>query len=447
MDPLIIKKIDDLLSSIEKGKRKLLRKSSWPDFTSWLNEPENSNHREKKIKKSTIDAVQFAYKKLSNTLKQNREPDYEQKSKWLNRLAVNLDKAVNFNIAVESFLSDAPLVYDPFHYRKFWYLYFFYLPDRKKDPSLGRVILETHSHRNVKLTNLQDPIHSDYEGQYSIVYNEVCFFDLETTKKDRKLHIKVYYSNPLEDEILLGSYITYESHMVTGGALALMPIKNKKDIVPLALSFKENREDFFNVPRPIRRFLCFKKHNFYKIPTKIFNLNDLEKFFEFHEESWTSRFIDPGPPKLFISSPGLSISNSRFKQNKEAIDRIIDNLNENFSDASGPTIDIQIHNNRDFGLAHERVFPRTLNDLKQTRFFVLIYTKTNIGSYSLVQLGWALAHCKCVMLFYEDGSISDHILTIPDGVLVQPFTDIEQEANTIYKNIELQILRNFRGRY
>ena len=85
-----------------------------------------------------------------------------------------------------------------------------------------------------------------------------------------------------------------------------------------------------------------------------------------------------------------------------------------------------------------------LQDLRKTRFFVLIYTKTDIGSYSLVQLGWALAHCKVVLVFYEEGSISEHVKSIPERAFMQSFQDLEVGIDNIFNTIELQIRRNFK---
>ena len=218
-----------------------------------------------------------------------------------------------------------------------------------------------------------------------------------------------------------------------------MLVKGTREMSPNPglLSFRTNPDTFYNVSSIIRRYLLSKRHNYYKAPRDIHTLEELSKFLNGHEENWESRFIEEYIPKLFISSPGLSIGKEAFSKNKEVIDKILGRINTSLNDL----VKINIYNNQ---TPIKDLNPRTLFLIKKTRFFVLIHTKTDKGSYSLVQLGWALAHCKSVMIIYEKGSISDHIFTLSSQVQRKVFSNLAKEWPDISSFIEDNVMKNLK---
>ncbi|MFM9949449.1 MAG: hypothetical protein ACKV1O_16045 [Saprospiraceae bacterium] len=328
---------------------------------------------------------------------------------------------------------------DPFEGQK-WYVYFFLIDDETgREPAIGRVVLNTVSKNHVDLKNLGYGVHLDYEkGQYSLIYNYACFLELETAHGDRKLHIKVRYISS-GFEIFIGSYITYENDHVVRGTV-VMELARGEDIKPAVLSSFNNKELFYSIDPAIRSFLSPRRYNYQKISNKIFSLEGLRSFLHENQgEDWSTRFFEENAPTIFIAYPGLSLEEDVYKKNNLAIEKIVQRLNQKFKGK------INIY----YGNAHDRnpevAMSVILEKLKKTRIFVLIYTKTNLGSYSLVQLGWAMAYCKVVMMFYELGAISERMEGLHKKIHKYPFENNLESENTckiIYKAIEAKIEEN-----
>ena len=99
--------------------------------------------------------------------------------------------------------------------------------------------------------------------------------------------------------------------------------------------------------------------------------------------------------------------------------------------------------------------PVTIQRLQTTRFFILIYTRSEKASFSLVELGWALAHAKVIMIFYEKHSVSERIETldaINDSLAdknnkrmhVKEITDVKTSFDEICNEIEKNIKNNLK---
>lgn len=435
MDDQAIRKIDSILHTLVRCKNKMLQRGAWDDFVYWLDKPQNIAYSRHKIKRGTIENAISDYKRLKRYLDTDQvlDPDDKDKLAKLDRIE---EKAKAFVEAVEAYIS-TPNDEDPFH-GKAWFVYFFYVGKRDKEPQLGRGVLQGYDSKFVELENLPGSNHRDYAGTYSMIHNQVCFLDLETPSKDRKLHIKVYYSLPEKDEILLGSYITFENNEIVSGTILFERVTTEIEKPhPAVLSYKNNPKLFNAVHPSIKKFLLLKRYNHHKIPNTIHTYSDLQNFLVIHDENWKRRFIEEAMPRIFIASPGLSINKESFGKNKKAIDYLIEKLHNDFASEN---LNISVHNNQDN--VQDLASPKTLVGLQKTKFFVLIYTKTTVGSYSLVQLGWALAHCKVVMIFYEEGSISEHVTTVPDRVIKNSFTDLNRDIDQIYGQMKMHILRN-----
>ena len=426
----------NLIDKLSITKDKLLEDRTWLEFRSWINREENKKYQKTGIKRTTIETAITEFKRLNNRIEKGSKLDPESLS-WRKKIETYKNKAVIFKQAVDEFLSEVP-TNDPF-FLKVWVLYFFHIPKYEIEPRLGKAVLRGLSPGYAKLENIESSIASYYSGNYRKIDNRIYVLDLNSPKGNQNLHIKVHYSAPKRDELLIGSYLTSENNNITRGTIILAKPENNSDQIPEDLSFFDSNGRFQSVHPLIRRFLLLKKHNYFKLPSSIHTYKELERFLKSHRETWGNRYLEEPEPRLFLSTPGLSISEETFYQNKVFIDKLVENLKTSIGDL----VDIRIHNNRMSD--KEIASPQTLVNLKNTRFFVLIYTKTEIGSYSLVQLGWALAHCKVVMLFHEEGSISEHILTIPKNVVTSSFKSLEESTSKIQKLIEIEVSRSLKS--
>jgi len=429
-------RIKELIHQIHQHQIRV--KDVLADFTKWVKKSQDTGkYRGNQIKPLGLSRNSiYSWRVKLTALKSKINSGAIQENEIEEELETIENFVQVFSKAVQGYFTEYAETIDPFE-GKTWYIYFFHIDeDAGGEPTLGRVVLKTFSKNHVELTNFGHGTHVHYEkGQYSLIYNYACFLELETRHGDRKLHIKVRYISS-DYEIFIGSYITYENEHVVRGTLIMEPAQGES-IKPLVLSSFKNKEIFYAVDPAIRQFLSLRKYNYQKITNRIFNLEGLREFlYEKRGEDWPTRFFEENKPILFIAYPGLSIDPESYGTNVHAIERIVQQLNHRFKGK----LDIRYGNNRQ--QEREISFSEEVESLKRTRLFALIYTKAELGSYSLVQLGLAMAYCKVVMMFYELGSISGHLETLHRKVHKYPLEnglESESTCKVIYKAIEAKI--------
>ena len=102
---------------------------------------------------------------------------------------------------------------------------------------------------------------------------------------------------------------------------------------------------------------------------------------------------------VFVSAPMSSLDANKYKQQRDALRSIVDTLKEiGFSSVTCPAAEIDdkehfdgvpiaIHNN--------------FRNLKQSECYVMVF-ESNYASSSLIELGYAIALCKKVVVFYKN---------------------------------------------
>ncbi len=121
---------------------------------------------------------------------------------------------------------------------------------------------------------------------------------------------------------------------------------------------------------------------------------------------------------------------------KEKINHQIKKLTEEF-----PHIECDLIVSQDDKANYEHSLPK-INEIQKTSLFVLIYPKIERASFSLIQLGWALAHARSIIVFYEEGTLTENTLRLQSiGVSFIQFKNINDEMldyfyNTIKWKIE-----------
>lgn len=311
---------------------------------------------------------------------------------------------------------------------KYWYLYFLAIGKmEKKYPKLGRgvLIMQKNGDTELKIPD-ENPI-NDYFGKYSPLNSHIGFFDLDTTEYDenrnkrviKKLHVKIYFRT-LDDEIIIGSYSTYDKRIYTG-ALILERIRDKalysdsKELNKKVkfLSYIENREEFvYDIDNTIKSYLTSKSKNIRQLPTTIVqDVYGLEALLDSQEKKPSrvddieNRFLEPERPIIFITSPQKSL-----KKNGSAlaIKNFINSLPKEIY--SGFNTKISVLTEESFSSEPARTRPlKILRCLEKSRYFILLLPETDKISYPILQLGWAIKSSKNVLLICQEGTVSDRL--------------------------------------
>ncbi|KAB8154271.1 hypothetical protein EZY14_007485 [Kordia sp. TARA_039_SRF] len=349
---------------------------------------------------------------------------------------------------------------------KYWYLYFLEIGTiQEKCPKLGRGVLVMHNKKHVTLKIPDnDPI-NDYEGEFSQLNSHVGFFDLDTLEKDennkpriiKKLHVKIYFGT-LEDEIIIGSYNTYDKRIYTG-ALVLERIKDesllnneeKLNQKVMFLSRRENSIEFFdNVHISIKSYLSSKLKNIRQAPkTIVQNKAGLESFVESEFEKEPSindienRFLELEKPIAFIAYPQKSLKD---REDNIEIKNFITAIPSKIEAWFNKEIDVFTEGSFEADPARTRPL-KTLKFLEKSRYFIILLPETDRISYSIIQLGWALKSSKYILLISEKETISQRLEKLTyvnsnfliENISFESEKDREKILTVIYNFIEAKL--------
>lgn len=382
-------------------------------------------------KYGTMNALRNKLDALRSKIWSGDELSDEEKKQYLK----DREQCINFVDAAKYHLS--AIGNDPF-VGKTWYVYFLYIPEHE-EPKIGRTVLQIPKKEEVDFKNIKDGLSPDYIGSYKYLHNKVLFFDLDNINRDRKLHMKVACKN-VDAEVLIGAYITFEFDHIVTGTVVFQAINSSNEVAaarPMIFPYA-NKEKSSPVPWPIQKFLSIRNLNYYKAPkdkTTIEALNGLVESYSL-SENMKSRFLELDHPIAYIATPEDSLPAAELSLKDEVITGVIKDLEKLF-----PKVDFVYSPNEPLAIDSNKSITQVyLELLKQTRFFILINTELDIASFSFVQFGWALAHCKNIIVIYKQGSISSRILSLDKlGVLFYPFTDIQKDARKIKAYIEESI--------
>ena len=310
---------------------------------------------------------------------------------------------------------------------KKWFFYFLSVAERKsKHLKIARALLETSIGNVAELENVVDGFSKDYSGTYEIIKGnrKVIYFDLkdDPVNTTRELHIKAVYMNP-NDEIMLGTYTTYDEQFVYSGLIVLHQITNEKfsedEMKPILCSYRLNSKAFIAIPEAIKQYLSLKKRNYRSVPRTVPSLDELQVYLDEYVplKNKKNRFLELEIPRVYLATPqGSSKQNGSSEKvgQPQNVDKLILEIEGALKNEKVQLISKQTNSNMP---ASDLKSIDSLKLLKRTRFFILVITNVNKASYSLVQLGWALAHCKYIMLIYNDLYVSDRIKSISTNVI------------------------------
>jgi hypothetical protein len=344
---------------------------------------------------------------------------------------------------------------------KNWYFYYLEIANDDKDyPKLGRAVLKTNEcEATLKAPNANGHERELYQGNFTRINiynidktepdNFVYFFDLKTAKGTRNLHIKIFFQTG-NDEIIIGSYSTFDGRILTGACI-LERVQNPVVMTPKFLSPHAKSKEFSNVDPAIKEYLAIKRRNYYKVPKTPINSKKILKDFIIRVNSRSdknieNRFLEMKKPIVFVSSPQTALKDINDSKNRkiDSVERIIQKLRQKLEDQ--------------YKVLDEKTLPEDITRMRslecfklfeRTRHFVLILTKTDMLSFSHVQLGWAIGLCKYIYLIYEEGSISRRIESldkINQNFRRKKIKDIVLNEEDIFQSILSHILDNQLGR-
>ncbi|MEE1962006.1 hypothetical protein V1387_04860 [Allomuricauda taeanensis] len=324
-----------------------------------------------------------------------------------------------FNDLAQEFINQRTLTSKaPIEVLHQWYFYFLELGPKKYGfPKLARGLLKLYTNNKAVLQfPSQKPEIGDYEGTFSKLNANVAFFDMVISDTDesrnikaiRNIHIKINYCK-LSDEIVLGTYSTYDELLYTGSLVleAIPDSKQYKENIEDCVTFlstSDNREQFLDVDESIRLYLGTKGRNIKKLPKKIIeNKKGLSNFIKINrkesqnEDDIENRFLELDKPIVFVASPQTSIGDTgQNMEHMDFIDDMVHRLKTTFDELDFYTEKTASNNPKD-----TNPLP-TIKILEKTRFFVLILPKTSKTSFSLIQFALALKTAKHILFIHDD---------------------------------------------
>lgn len=308
--------------------------------------------------------------------------------------------------------------------RKFRF-YFFHEEDKDEIPQLARLNLEIINKKKVKISHFLN--NRDFTGT---CYTEVdsIVINARTSSRDRpiSIHIKLN-SSDFDQKVFLCGYSTYLKSEIKCGSSVLVssrtdfPPQGKSQFYNLKASEDLSEQkviELISEERVVRSYLSRRNSNFIKIPTAINSLLELEsrsrKIFEQEFNNPERKFISREVPKIMFAAPSKSI-----EYNEESLP-FIQMIASKILDEYSCTIDIPLTETMNRGTSELK--PReTFIKMKTTDLFVLIYNKTRVGSFSLVELGYAIHACKKCIVFYDKKSLSSQMQALSNQGLVRMF--------------------------
>ncbi len=391
--------IDELLGKIEKCRAAIQAKGSYAAFYGFTTARHGGNSG---LSKANLSYMVSELQKLKEQIISAKEEELPVLKERFKTIKTRVDALV---IAVNEYTNTSNRLVN--YLGTQWYVYFFYFGiGYRHKVGLGRTVMTISKDAKVYLKNVEDNKSINYEGTLNFDNAEVLSFNLQGPNSESQLHIKVL-AQPEFPKLLVGAYLNYEIRKVRCGTIVMEHKMTSENLTPGFYTI--DHDDFETIPKPIRRFLAQKSQNILNLPKPIYSIDDLATFMDNYLQDKRHLFFDPEETRVFFASPAQSILNEEHEENSTMILNIKDVLEAKFKSNN---IKIKIDypggkkpskQNADF---YKNRIVDNFKDLKLTKYFFLFIGQRSL-SKSLVELGWALAYCKIVVIFYHDQLLDD----------------------------------------
>ncbi|WP_367389000.1 hypothetical protein [Lewinella sp. LCG006] len=347
-----------------------------------------------------------------NTLIDLKKDLEEEKSSALVNLAKEkfkkyIPKVEFFKSKVQHFIEEKTAQIDD---QRVFTIYTYHEVKRTKEPLLQLGVLFLHRDDTVDYYNpIEAPV-KKFSGTFKITKGNIAIVDLDSIGNvDVKMQMQIYYREENLADLFLGSYMTYHNDRIVRGSLVATQFTNEKKVESFLTGYNSNKAKLAQISPVILEFLSIRKYSYKRVPDEIYSIAALEKFLssDFHENP-EKRFIEGEKPSIIIASPNSSISSEVFSKNQSIIDKVKNSIEARFPGK----LEIYIKSEQMPLDYKDAIAPPSLKYIQRTRIFFLVYTSTSKASFSLVQLGWAMAYCKQIVIIYQKDSLSDNILRL-----------------------------------
>ncbi|MCO6359206.1 hypothetical protein BXY85_1688 [Roseivirga pacifica] len=388
-----------------------------PEWARWLKDNSHSDDGYSySVISGTLSWLKVVYEVRNESRVENySEVEIEKYSQKATKLSRFLEKTI-LEFEESEFASEELVKSESqsikYHYWHFNFLHVTPPGGADKRPKIARTLLKvSNSPKEAVLINLEDPQSEDYQGRYDeIGKSGVYAFDLWNKKRNRKLYFKIHFPNT-KYRVVIGAYTTFDSEKIYSGRIVLRRIdsQNKDDLKSVLLGRDVTSGFDSIVDHSIQEFLSQRDKNYLMVPNSNGTLNGIKAKtkdsgpFQHIER----RFFDFENPRLFLACPILTAQHS-----SREIDILQDLQTELKTGFPNLIVDLNERNRRhlqdqenEFRLINLESFEK----LQGTRFFVIIIEETQKSSFSLVELGFALAKCKYVLILHKAGTVSKKI--------------------------------------
>lgn len=150
----------------------------------------------------------------------------------------------------------------------------------------------------------------------------------------------------------------------------------------------------------VRRYLSVRSRNFLSVPNSIHTLKSLGEHIDIVSSPGRySRFFQVDrKPKVFVSS------NTWFRKQHTEF------LNDAYAFIHREVGEKNVQEVREEGKQSGFNSDRALKYISESDLFVLFYSKVDRASFSLIELGWALAHTKKCLIICEKDALDYRVL-------------------------------------
>ena len=296
---------------------------------------------------------------------------------------------------------------------KQWNVYF-HSKSPHKSPAIGHAILEVNENsQNATIYNTNSDGRENFSGRVEVSDNNIKNFILKSDADGEYLFIKKYRAkHTLSDKVALGCYTTYENNNLVVGVLVFStidPDDSPDDQVKLgrvlvnncACVDKQNCTcPWYSLDQNIRRYLSVRSRNFLPIPSSLHTIKSLSDHLDIVSSPGRySRFFQVGrKPRVFVSS-NTAFRNGNAAFLEEALRFMKVNIGDDY-----------VFEIREEGKREGFNSSRALKQIAESDLFVLFYSKVDRASFSLIELGWALAHTKKCLVVCERNAMDFRVL-------------------------------------
>ncbi len=314
-------------------------------------------------------------------------------------------------------------------------VYYYHHVSQTHAPTIGRTVLTLISEKDCSYKNVPQGGRPNYKGTYKVT-SDCAYFELSNNRRHTKLFITALLERPkVINNISMASYLTFEDNHPVSGTMII--VKKNRNILPAKVLKTGEEIPDIEVAKAIRNYLSIRRLSYHPIP-RISTSDDLQTYFEegrFAKNPKT-RIAQIHPhPKVFIAVTSSLRDNRKLRG---VVQDVLQFLKDKY------TISEKHENLYIFGLDQQdryKNIEQNLNLIKKCSLFISFVGKSDVLSFTGLEMGVAWSYCNSVIIFQEEKAISDRIKQV--GQLeVKTFSEFSDQHLNRIKSIIANHLTN-----